>query len=40
MNKVYDKLKVDLKRAIEYKHELELEIKFLTKQTAIAQKKN
>lgn len=24
MNKLYDKLKIDLKRAVEYKHELEL----------------
>lgn len=40
MNKLYDKLKIDLKRAVEYKHELELQVKFLTKQKGLAQKKS
>ena len=40
MNKVYDKLKIDLKRGVEYRHELELQIKFLNKQIGIAQKKS
>lgn len=39
MNKLYDKIKVDLKRNVEYEHELQLEIKFLNKQVAMAQKK-
>ena len=39
MNKVYDQLKVDLKRGVEYKHQLELEIKFLKKQIGAALKK-
>lgn len=39
MNKLYDKIKVDLKRNVEYEHELQLEIKFLNKQVAMAQKR-
>lgn len=39
MNKLYDKIKVELKKNMEYEHELHLEIKFLTKQLAIAKKK-
>lgn len=39
MNRLYDKIKVELKRNMEYEHELQLEAKFLAKQVAIAKKK-
>ena len=39
MNKVYDKLKLDLKQSNEYGHELELQIKYLNKQCMMAKKK-
>ncbi len=39
MNKVCDKLKLDLKQSNEYGHELELQIKYLSKQCMMAKKK-
>lgn len=39
MNKLYDKIKIDLKKNVEYEHQLQLEIKFLTKQLTMARKK-
>jgi myosin heavy subunit len=39
MNRVYDRLKVDFKQVQEYSHELQLELKFLDKQTKLAKGK-
>ena len=39
MNKLYDRLKLDLKRSVEYEHELELEGKYLARQCIIAKQK-
>jgi len=40
MNKIYDTLKVDLKRNNNYERELQLEIKFLNKQCQTAKNKS
>jgi hypothetical protein len=39
MNRVYDRLKVEAKQIQEYSHELQLELKFLAKQTKLARGK-
>lgn len=39
MNNLYDSLKLQLKQVLEYSHELQLELKFLAKQTKMAKGK-
>ena len=40
VTRIYEQLKVDLKKQTDYQHELELEIAFLTKQCTIANKRS